>query len=57
MANNCYSEFAFYCEPNEIEKLQSFQNFINKNIGYISKVFESLDIPPEFYEQKTESLR
>ena len=57
MANNCYSEFAFYCEPNEIEKLQSFHDFINKNIGYIRKVFESLDIPQEFYEQKTESLR
>ena len=56
MANNCYSEFAFYCEPNEIEKLQSFHDFIDKNIGYIRKVFESLDIPPEFYEQKTESL-
>lgn len=57
MANNCYSEFAFYCNPNEIEKLQSFHDFIDKNIGCISKVFEKLDITPEFYEQKTESLR
>lgn len=56
MANNCYSEFAFYCNPNEIEKLQSFHDFIDKNIGCISKVFENLDITPEFYEQKTESL-
>ena len=57
MANNCYSEFAFYCNPNEIEKLQSFHDFIDKNLGYIRKVFEALDITPEFYEQKTESLR
>ena len=40
MANNCYSEFAFYCEPNEIEKLKSFHDFIDKNIGYIRKVFD-----------------
>ena len=57
MANDCYSEFAFYCNPNEIEKLQSFHDFIDKNIGCISKAFKNLDIPPEFYETKTKSLR
>ena len=41
MVNNCYSEFAFYCEPNEIEKLQSFQDFIT-NCKYLQLYYFKL---------------
>lgn len=59
MANNCYSEFAFYCSFDELEKLKSFHDFIDKNIklGFIRKWFEKLDIPEQLYLQKTESLK
>lgn len=58
MANRCYSEFAFYCTPNEIEKLKSFHDFIDKNIklGFIKNWFDKLDIPDHVYLQKTENL-
>lgn len=57
MANICYSEFTFYVTEEDLELLESFNKFFKDDLGYITNYFDKLNIPPEYYEQKTESLK